>query len=57
MDGICSECNKPCKEVYKKVDFVTYNHRDREVVDNIYDYVSDCCGEKVRRFNEDEEEG
>jgi len=43
----CSRCGEPCDEVYRIVDSVSYQYRDRNVTDNIYDFVSDCCGASV----------
>ncbi|MEN6422364.1 MAG: hypothetical protein ABFD76_10505 [Smithella sp.] len=50
---ICTECGKPCQEVEKK-DSVSYSHRDQNFTDHFSIYVSDCCGEQVKRVNEDE---
>lgn len=50
---ICSECGKPCKEV-ERLESVSYSHRDHDCTDTYSVYVSDCCGEEVKRVNEDE---
>jgi hypothetical protein len=44
---ICSACGEECKEVYRMLDSVSYNHRDRNVTDRIYGFGSDCCGANV----------
>lgn len=56
MDGICTACDKPCREIYQQVDSVSYTFRDRNVTDKIFSYSSDCCNADVRRFNEDGDE-
>jgi len=51
---ICSECGKPCQEIEKR-ESISYSHRDHETTDHYTVYVSDCCGEQVKRINEDED--
>jgi hypothetical protein len=52
---ICSECGKPCEEVERR-ESISYSYRDHNCTDTYSVYVSDCCGEEVRRVNEDEME-
>lgn len=52
---ICSECDKPCKEV-ERLESVSYSHRDHNFTDTYSVYVSDCCGEEVKRINEEDPE-
>jgi len=47
---ICSQCGNECKEIYRMLDSVSYDHRDRNFTDRIYGFGSNCCGAKVEQM-------